>query len=1514
MSGHHPSQAGTELVPHSVPGLPIRPQKNITIFPLEGSDEIEERGSVSASAELANALGGRAPMEAQGSADEVEPTGARDPRRAPSPDDPTEAEVEAHKLSGHVCFRSWCRHCVRGRGSEAAHASTKPLPSALPVLSWDYCYLSSREEARAAADGESPVLVMWDSKGKGLGAHIIPAKGVDFEGIDKVLRMVTADLDRLGYKRVAFRSDQEPAITAFLREVKRCWHGEVVPELAATGDPQTNGAAENGVKLLKGLVRTLKDALEFNLGTEVSPTSGLMSLIVKQAAAAYRLYAVGSDGRTPQERNTGRRHRPAVAEFGESIWWMPLQTSANRLPPLGARFEEGYFMGMADGSSECLILTPTGLVRCRTIRRRPLGERWNQALLHITNVSELQPNRLQEGETRIGIRAPVIIEPVAGEPTAIPLIPVARIPRRTQLRRTDFAEHGYTPGCPGCDTIQFGYGEAHHNGACRARMEPLLQQSEAGRSRIDNALERAQRFAAVSIGADRKKLRGGESSSETAAFGSSSSVPFSSDVAAAPAPRDAPAPMDEILSPSSSAAAAPPMVDTVPARRKRPAEEHLEAPADAYLRTDDGPPPAATAAQAAQPTGRKRMAEEPLEGPADAYLRIDEPSTSSSSTAVVTPLPPVAPSVLAASSHAADIMSLHVGAAFTLDTRGSISEIYSPPRIAPHAEDHGFAPGWSLDLTTTDDAGRAWDFSRHDCRERARRLLKETRPLLLIGSPMCTWFSALQHFNKGKVDTAEWEAGFQRAVEHIKFVFELYDLQVRGGRYFLHEHPAQATSWQLPTVVELCSRYPHLYAVIGAMCAFGLTTPGEDGKEQPAQKLTRWLTNSPFLAATLERKCPRDHAHTVLLNGRAKAAQVYPPALCRAVVAGFAEQLRADNDRINSFPVLPVPPAELPTFNLELLQVDGEDIDEGEWVAEDDVHGGSLPPDLVMEARRKEIKYIHSRKVYSYATEDDAFRLTRKRPIKLKWIDTNKGDRQNMNIRSRLVCTEIRRKGTEAVFSATPPLESLRALIARAASEPPIASSDPYKIMLVDVSRAHFYADAVRHVFIQLPAEDPQSSVPGACGKLEKTMYGTLDAAERWGEHYAETLVKAGFVRGVASPCHFHHPVKDIWCLVHGDDFVIVARGEGRAHAEAVLRAAYEVKVDVAGPEASDPKSIKILGRIVSYTDGGILYEADPGHMESVIADLGLNDGKGVATPGVKEDSEVGAAELVSRRKSYAPPVFDVTSEGEIHAQEADEGDGSPALVGEQLHRYQSMAAKLNYFAMDRPDLLYAVKELMRRLSKPTEEDWGKLKRCARYLLTVPRLVFQYPWNALPSTLSIYTDADHAGCMRTRKSTSGGAIMWGKCLLKSWSRTQTLIALSSGESELAAVTKAAAEGFGVQAVLQDFGFPVKIEVHSDATAAIGICKRQGLGRVRHLATADLWVQQRVRAKQIKLFKLPGRENPSDMMTKYKSSPELGKFLKMLGVAPMRGRPSLAPARVATAALTASRADEVRRLW
>ena len=56
-------------------------------------------------------------------------------------------------------------------------------------------------------------------------------------------------------------------------------------------------------------------------------------------------------------------------------------------------------------------------------------------------------------------------------------------------------------------------------------------------------------------------------------------------------------------------------------------------------------------------------------------------------------------------------------------------------------------------------------------------------------------------------------------------------------------------------------------------------------------------------------------------------------------------------------------------------------------------------------------------------------------------------------------------------------------------------------------------------------------------------MYGTLDAASQWSEHYSQTLVAAGFKAGRASPCHFYHDDRQLWVLVRGDDFFSVGAG-----------------------------------------------------------------------------------------------------------------------------------------------------------------------------------------------------------------------------------------------------------------------------------------------------------------------------------------------------------------------------------
>ena len=172
--------------------------------------------------------------------------------------------------------------------------------------------------------------------------------------------------------------------------------------------------------------------------------------------------------------------------------------------------------------------------------------------------------------------------------------------------------------------------------------------------------------------------------------------------------------------------------------------------------------------------------------------------------------------------------------------------------------------------------------------------------------------------------------------------------------------------------------------------------------------------------------------------------------------------------------------------------------------------------------------------------------------------------------------------------------------------------------------------------------------------------------------------------------------------------------------------------------------------------------------------------------------------------------------------------------------------------------------------------------------------MMHFKWQQVPSKVRIFTDADWAGCKESRKSTSGGCICVGSHCLKTWSKTQSLIALSSGESEFYAALKASAEGLGIMSLMRDFGWETKGEVMGDASAALGIINRKGLGRTRHLDTGLLWIQQTAAEKRLKYTKVLGTDNPADLLTKYLPLETLDRHCQKLDITFPTGRAAAAP--------------------
>ena len=137
--------------------------------------------------------------------------------------------------------------------------------------------------------------------------------------------------------------------------------------------------------------------------------------------------------------------------------------------------------------------------------------------------------------------------------------------------------------------------------------------------------------------------------------------------------------------------------------------------------------------------------------------------------------------------------------------------------------------------------------------------------------------------------------------------------------------------------------------------------------------------------------------------------------------------------------------------------------------------------------------------------------------------------------------------------------------------------------------------------------------------------------------------------------------------------------------------------------------------------------------------------------------------------------------------------------------------------------------------------------------------------------------------------------MLGNHILKSWSTTQTVVALSSGEAEYDGVAKGGCEGSGIAGIEEDLmGVRMVIVMGADSSAARGTARRTGVGKIKHLETRALWVQDQVARGRIILNKIDGESNPADLLTKYLSGPKIRQLTQLMPIRFTSGRPPLAP--------------------
>ena len=152
------------------------------------------------------------------------------------------------------------------------------------------------------------------------------------------------------------------------------------------------------------------------------------------------------------------------------------------------------------------------------------------------------------------------------------------------------------------------------------------------------------------------------------------------------------------------------------------------------------------------------------------------------------------------------------------------------------------------------------------------------------------------------------------------------------------------------------------------------------------------------------------------------------------------------------------------------------------------------------------------------------------------------------------------------------------------------------------------------------------------------------------------------------------------------------------------------------------------------------------------------------------------------------------------------------------------------------------------------------------------------------------SDTDWAGCVITRRSTSGTTSTFGQHLWMTLSSTQVPVSLSSAEAEYYGLVKAGSRAIGLYNLAKDLGFELygtfDLELQTDSSSALGVTARRGVGKIRHLETGALWLQQAVSQRKFLVSKIDGKINPADALTKYLAGDDLMANMKSLNWRPL----------------------------
>jgi hypothetical protein len=439
----------------------------------------------------------------------------------------------------------------------------------------------------------------------------------------------------------------------------------------------------------------------------------------------------------------------------------------------------------------------------------------------------------------------------------------------------------------------------------------------------------------------------------------------------------------------------------------------------------------------------------------------------------------------------------------------------------------------------------------------------------------------------------------------------------------------------------------------------------------------------------------------------------------------------------------------------------------------------------------------------------------------------------------------------DETFAPVAKYTSIRTLIAI------LAGRRNVKIHQMDVNTAFLYSDLDEVVYVEQPEG---FAVPGKEDwvlLLNKALYGLKQSPRAWFLKIAPTLVGFDFKQCDSDSCIFvytNDKGQKTYIALYVDDFIIAGENEDDIkRIKELLAEQFEMK------DLGIAK--KFLGMEIEYGNDGSIKIHQEQYIQELLMRHGMQDCSPVNTP---LDTSVKLT--------------------------ATTNDDAPADAKE----YARIVGGLMFAAcVTRPDIMCAVGQLSQFLNKPSSKHLHAAKRVLRYLKRT--LTMGITYCPPPMKLTGYSDADWAGNIDIRRSTTGYVVMLNNGAIAWRSQRQVTVALSTMEAEYMALTEATKELIWIRTFLSELGYsnnnadsksPTSTELYSDNQSAIALAKNPvSHARAKHIDIRHHFIREAIQDKIIWVQYIPTSEMTADSLTKALGREKHEKCTARMGMAP-----------------------------